>query len=234
MAGSFSSKISLICILIHISIIFNNYTNLSSILYLGIQIEKSKEDLQKIVFVELENMIYNTQNKELNQVYNELIENFYNEAIYRFPSDLHITTVFDPATQIENESVKHFQDGKKINIDIHGIVIIPNKLVTFYVSCQTPVANTFPHITFLVGKDYKSKYSNIVLELVFEKMNENAYYYIDSSIAVHNSFRIFNNIELFGKNESIYVLNFANKKNITGKMKIYFKKNKINSPISEH
>lgn len=66
----------------------------------------------------------NTQNEELNQVYNKFIENYNNKKFITY-CGLYTIIVFDPANKIEPETVKLFIERNKDN---------PNKVDNFQFS----------------------------------------------------------------------------------------------------
>jgi hypothetical protein len=123
----------------------------------------------------------------------------------------HITTLFKKgkAFNKNHPAFTRFEKGKSLSVEIKGIVYIPGKIMFSIVFPDTPVENEFPHMTTLVG-EYKPMHSNDVMKALFSKggplfkeyknvfrddLNEEKY--IECVM-----------VELFGKNEDCYVINF--------------------------
>jgi len=85
----------------------------------------------------------------------------------------HITTFFigKNTAQAESEQYKSFEIGRKTEIDVSGMAIVPGKIATgicFPDQSIIKIENEFPHITLMTGSWEASK-SNDLLAALFRK-----------------------------------------------------------------
>ena len=138
-------------------------------LYLGILIDND------LLYLKLSPYLKNLKEKiNSNEIILPSFENFNeNESngIYKFAKHFHITTLFlgKKNNNKNNNIYKNFVNGKKTNVKIFGLIIIYEKIMILICKSEEEIDNKFPHITFMIGKEYKPVNSNDVLETLFEK-----------------------------------------------------------------
>lgn len=190
-------------------------------LYLGLHIKESQEKIHELITKGLIGIIELYPNIEDAQLLIKLIENniFTNEECYnkpwRYPKEKkiwHVTTLFKRGKQFtkSHPAFMTFEKGKLINIEIRGIVYIPERIITSLVFTETPVENEFPHMTTLLGT-YSAKNSNDVCKELFskDKPMEKEYKKMLKNELNDDSFVQKLEITLLGKKEIAYVYKFA-------------------------
>lgn len=91
------------------------------------------------------------------------------KSIWKYPKSFHITTLFHSKHYDKNSPIlKSFQNDKEAKVNIAGMAIVPNNIVTLIVLTDELVDNKYPHITFLIG-NYKPVVSNNVMISLFDK-----------------------------------------------------------------
>ena len=63
----------------------------------------------------------------------------------------------------ETDAYKNFHEGDKIEVEVHGIIYVPNKLVAGYVFPKYVIDNKYPHMTVLLNQ-WPAVNSNMALE----------------------------------------------------------------------
>ena len=145
----------------------NKYT--PNFLYLGILIDND------LLYLKLSPYLKKLKEKiNSNEIILPSFENFNeNESngIYKFAKHFHITTLLlrKKNSNKNNNIYKNFVNGKKTNVKIFGLIIIYEKIMILICKSEEEIDNKFPHITFMIGKEYKPVNSNDVLETLFEK-----------------------------------------------------------------
>jgi hypothetical protein len=145
----------------------NKYT--PNFLYLGILIDND------LLYLKLSPYLKKLKEKiNSNEIILPSFDNFNeNESngIYKFAKHFHITTLFlgKKNNNKNNNIYKNFVNGKKTNVKIFGLIIIYEKIMILICKSEEEIDNKFPHITFMIGKEYKPVNSNDVLETLFEK-----------------------------------------------------------------
>jgi len=89
----------------------------------------------------------------------------------KFIHDLHITSLYvgDDLNNTKKEHFKTFKEGHQQNVEIVGMIIVPNKIVTaicYPDQSVIQVENKFPHITVMKG-EWAPKFSNDVCNALF-------------------------------------------------------------------
>ena len=145
----------------------NKYT--PNFLYLGILIDND------LLYLKLSPYLKKLKEKiNSNEIILPSFENFNeNESngIYKFAKHFHITTLFlGKKNKNKNNNIyKNFVNGKKTFVKIYGLIIVYEKIMILICKSEEEIDNKFPHITFMIGKEYKPVNSNDVLETLFEK-----------------------------------------------------------------
>ncbi|HRP38035.1 MAG TPA: hypothetical protein PLS50_09595, partial [Candidatus Dojkabacteria bacterium] len=96
------------------------------------------------------------------------------QEIYKtmtFVRDFHITSLFigKDKKKKDTEYYTSFKPGHKMEIQLVGLVIVPNKIVTaicYPDQSQIKIENRFPHMTLMTG-EWKPVDSNELLENLF-------------------------------------------------------------------
>ena len=203
------------CIVFYLCFPYTSSINMSSGKFLGIKVKNNTEDINKLIVKGLEDLLKDNtiNNSTFIQLYDELKSNS-QISEYRYPKDFHVTIVFEPEHYMNESAVKRFEEGKEIDVIIKGFVFISKKILTFFVEVNTSILNPFPHITTLLGEDYKAKNSNDILESVFKDRSKKTQSQTDSV-------SIFNNIKVREKHETVYLVRFKNNLFFKGVMKSY-------------
>jgi len=89
----------------------------------------------------------------------------------QFIHDLHITSLYvgDDVNNTKKEHFRNFKEGHKQNVEIVGMIIVPDKIVTaicYPDQSVIQVDNKFPHITVMKGQ-WAPKFSNDVCNALF-------------------------------------------------------------------
>jgi hypothetical protein len=85
---------------------------------------------------------------------------------YKKPSDFHVTCLFigGKSEMIDHPIMENFTEGKDIDIEITGLLIVPGKVVVGLVYTRgVDIENKYPHMTLMLGS-YQAKNSNDALE----------------------------------------------------------------------
>ena len=106
------------------------------------------------------------EGKEENNLGNNIIE----VNNMKYPKSFHITTVFGGKKGFDQnlKSVQEFSQGKEVEFQPLGAVVVPGKMVVIPVKPEFSVENEFPHFTTFIG-DLKPVQSNEILENLFCK-----------------------------------------------------------------
>ena len=96
-----------------------------------------------------------------------------NPSDLSFTSDFHITSLYigNNYRKKETKYFKSFRPGHKVEIEIVGFVIVPNKLavaICYPDQSVIQIENKFPHITLMKGK-WPAQTSNELLDVLFGK-----------------------------------------------------------------
>ena len=106
------------------------------------------------------------EGKEENNLGNNIIE----VNNMKYPKSFHITTVFGGRKGFDPnlKSVQEFSQGKEVEFQPLGAVVVPGKMVVIPVKAEFSVENEFAHFTTFIG-DLKPVQSNEILENLFCK-----------------------------------------------------------------
>ena len=106
------------------------------------------------------------EGKEENNLGNNIIE----VNNMKYPKSFHITTVFGGKKGFDQnlKSVQEFSQGKEVEFQPLGAVVVPGKMVVIPVKAEFSVENEFAHFTTFIG-DLKPVQSNEILENLFCK-----------------------------------------------------------------
>ena len=96
------------------------------------------------------------------------------------PPDYHVTTLFVGGKQQmhREKQFAEFQEGKECEVEMCGILLVDEKLITAIVRTGEPVENKHPHITILLRGNTKAKDSNYYLEWFAEEKQREYDYFV--------------------------------------------------------
>jgi len=84
---------------------------------------------------------------------------------WKMPNSYHVTQLFIGGNKnaLKSEIYKNYKSGEKVEVEVRAVIYVPGKILTAVVFPKAPVDNEFPHMTLMIGGNWKPMFSNNVL-----------------------------------------------------------------------
>lgn len=130
----------------------------------------------------------------------------------QFVRDFHVTSLFigKDSSKAETEHYKDFKYGVRMDLELVGFVIVPDKIVTaicYPDQSSAKIENKFPHMTLMDGK-WSPKYSNDLFTELFDEGGPLSKEYQKKGFHTMEEFSYKVPVHVNNQNSTAYVVKF--------------------------
>jgi hypothetical protein len=206
-----------------------------NILYLGLEITECIDTITNLIVSSLKEITYEYEISDASKLIKlfeenifECSENYKNPWKYPKESKIwHVTTLFKSGKSFikSHPAYLYFQENKDVQLEIRGLVYIPNKIITSIIYTESPIQNEFPHMTTLLA-GYSAKNSNDVCKELFSEGKELRKSYLKLMKEDYQEEGRENEIKriqvkILGKEETVFFIKYGYSIGITSKMRMF-------------
>ena len=140
--------------------------------FLGIDTQKPEgaldkfQDVVKLAFqiIEEELGTQNDYGKQRDAILKQAFQGA-KSGSWKLPNTYHVTQLFigGNKNKLTSPIYQNYKEGLEVEIEVRGVIYVPNRLMTAIIKTKADVENEFPHQTMVLSKTWTPVLSNTVL-----------------------------------------------------------------------